>query len=315
MIIVVPKHLGIENIGNFLIQTEVVFKLVNKNQPDFIFDVSQIQRLCLLGQLILYKFISFTSENKCFAGPRVAFNTNRNLERVLLQYGFYDIIHAYIVSPDDEEQKINAYKNLRVIESSNILIAPQRLLRSENNLKNKLEEDLFNRIFGFYKNDDKSRVICTAIGELLSNFWSHATDDSGTVMVAEGNQDYIDICFADNGKGIITTLKESIPQYKYVDSSIILKSAINKGVTSKPNTNHMGLGLYNTSVISKHNNGYFRIISEGYDLLQSRGKEIIKKTGYWKGSIINLRIELQNITCLRDMPELVVADKFNLFKE
>jgi len=251
MKIIIPKYFGIESIGEFLNSSEIIFNLKNKRQPDFELDLSKIHSICLLGQLLLYKFISYTSENECFIGPRLTFDPYHELEKTLMQYGFYSIIKTYISSPSNEAEILKAYKKLKYFERDNVLITPQRLLRSELKLKSVFEEELFNRIFDFYKCNDRARLVCTVISELLSNFWSHATEDSGTVMVAMGNSHYMEICFADNGCGIITNLQTSNEELKRKPKEEVLRKSIMRGVTSKPCSNHLGMGLYFTDMISK----------------------------------------------------------------
>lgn len=312
MTIAFPKNFGIESVDKFLKSSEIIFSLKHKHEKDFELNLSKINSICLLGQLLIYKFISYTSENECFIKPRLTFNPNHELEKKLIQYGFYPIIKTYIVSPTNEGEILKAYKKLKYFERDNVLITPQRLLRSEIHLKSIFEEELFNRIFLFYQCNDKSRLVCTAISELLSNFWSHATDDSGTVMVAMGNKHYMEICFADNGCGIITNLQSSNERYKKMSKEMILRQSLMQGVTSKVNSNHLGMGLYLIDMIAKKNNGYFRVISEGCEYIYGRNKEKVRKSGFWKGTIVYLRLELDKIVCIRDIKELLVVNKLSI---
>ena len=84
------------------------------------------------------------------------------------------------------------------------------------------------KIQEFYGNTYQAHTIAFCIAELFSNFWSHATQDSGTVMVAKGNKSFIEICFADTGEGIINSLKNANVIYKAMSARIIMKKRLRK---------------------------------------------------------------------------------------
>ena len=100
--------------------------------------------------------------------------------------------------------------------------------------------------------------------------------------------------------------------YKNLSDDIILKESVNNGVTSKMGTDHMGLGLYLIKNICAYNSRHLKIFSEGqyYELLKRNEK--IKKVGFWKGTIIYLRLELQNITKLCNIPELQATNRHKI---
>lgn len=310
MILEPPKYFGIQKIDSFISSAEFIYKSENKQIPNFIFDLSKMKSICLLGQLLLYKFISYTAEHHCFKNPEIMWNDNQ--KSVFNEYGFYEIMKTYIQSPQKEDKILKSYKNIKFVQKNDLLIAPQRLLRRENSVKDELELNLFQNLKKFYISQDAYTLVSVCVGELLSNFWSHATKDSGTVMVAYCHQDYFEICFADNGDGVISTLKNSNQQYKILSNNEVICSAIEKGVTSKPGTDHMGLGLYFLKNICKYNNGQIRIYSEGSVLDYTEKSKNVKNIGYWKGTIIYLKLNLAKIVKLSDIPELKIQNSYNV---
>ena len=74
-----PKNLGIRSIDDFISSAQFIFKLENKKEINFILDLSKMQSICLLGQLLLYKFISYTVEHKCFIKPEINFGKNKKI--------------------------------------------------------------------------------------------------------------------------------------------------------------------------------------------------------------------------------------------
>ena len=307
MKITVPKSFGIDHVDEFLQEAQVIFRIENKLIPGFIFDLSKIKQVGLIGQLLIYKFISYTAENHCFLSPTILSSEEQWIEKKLKEYGFYDIIMAY-VNKDNRKKILDSYKGLLfkelTKEKTRVLIAPQRLLRDEADIRDLLEQKLFSDLYDFYGRNTASKIATTCIGELLTNFWAHATIDSGTVMVAMGNKYFIEICIADNGLGIVSTLAKADAKYSKMSFSVVLEKALEKGVTSKPKTSHMGLGLFLIKEIVKANNGRMLIFTEGV-YADIRPKKVhIGPTGYWKGTIVYIRLDFSKPTSLEEIPSL-----------
>jgi hypothetical protein len=70
---------------------------------------------------------------------------------------------------------------------------------------------------------------------------------------------------------------------------------LKKGVTSKKNSGHMGYGLWLIDEFAEASNGDFAVCSEG-GYFYRRGKRIKKgECGNWKGTIVYVRIPLNNL--------------------
>lgn len=310
MTLTVPKNFGITKLGDFLKEATFIYSLENKQIPDFVLDLHRLQDASLLGHALLYKFISYTAEHHCFKEPQIKVKEDSDYY-IFRKYGFYDIIIAYIsFSQGQNRNKIDkSYKNLKCFKDrdNNLFIAPQRLLRSELSQKTALEELYFSEIQSFYKNDKIFHLVSSCIGELITNFWAHATLDSGTILAATCQNKAFEICLVDNGEGIITSLKTAHKNYSLYSNQEILKKSLEKGVSSKknlPNSPHMGKGLFIIKNICRYNNGILMISSEDSSYALNGNQEVIKASSFWKGTIVYLRVNLEKLVGISEIPEL-----------
>ena len=307
MIIEAPKYFTIKHVENFIGDVSRYFESKEKKETGFVLNVSKIKEICLLGQLILYKFISFTAENNCFEKPIIHGIDNPILKEQLGRSGFWELINTYVKRPNDKKAIEKSYNNLKVVNENDLLIAPQQLLRENGaNEKKELEKMYLTKILDFYHNTQSAHTICFCIAELLSNFWSHATRDTGTVMVAKGNKSFIDICFADTGGGIINSFRKSSPIYNRMTDRAIMVKALEKNVTSKPNSNHLGMGLYMINcIVSSGKNNMLKIFSDSQSYVCSgKVKGEHKRVSCWRGTITYLRLNIENLLSLDKIEEL-----------
>lgn len=80
-----------------------------------------------------------------------------------------------------------------------------------------------------------------------------------------------------------------------------------KGVSSKknlPNSPHMGKGLFIIKNICKYNKGILIIASEDSLYSLNDKQELIKKSSFWKGTIVYLRVNLDKLIGISEIPEL-----------
>lgn len=310
MMLIVPKNFGITKLCDFLRDATFIFSLENKKISGFTLDLHRLQEASLLGHALLYKFVSYTAEKHCFNAPVIKVKSDADYE-IFKKYGFYEIIIAYIkFSQEENRDRINkSYKNIKCFKDkkNNLFIAPQRLLRTEETQKNSLEELYFSEIQNFYHNDKIFHLVSSCIGELITNFWSHATHDAGTIIAATCQKKSFEICLVDNGEGIITTLKSAHKEFlEYSNQEILIKS-LEKGVSSKkdiPNSPHMGKGLFFIKNICKYNNGILMIASEDSLYSLNNKQEKISVSSFWKGTIAYLRVNLDKIVGISEIPEL-----------
>lgn len=310
MTLIIPKNFGITKLCDFLKEATFIFSLENKQIPNFTLDLHRLQDASLLGHALLYKFVSYTAEHHCFKAPQIKVKSDADYE-IFKKYGFYEIIVAYIrFSQGQNREKINkSYRNIKCFKdkNNNLFIAPQRLLRTEEAQKNSLEELYFSEIQNFYHNDKIFHLVSSCIGELITNFWAHATHDTGTIIAATCKRNAFEICLVDNGEGIITSLKTALKEFAKYSNQEILKKSLEKGVSSKknlPNSPHMGKGLFLIKNICKYNNGILIIASEDSLYSLNNNKEIVKNSSFWKGTIVYLRVNLDKFVGISEIPEL-----------
>ncbi|MEE3410092.1 MAG: hypothetical protein VZQ47_05520 [Treponema sp.] len=317
MKIEVPKFFNLSHIEDFIADISPYLRKTDEPIKGVLLDVSKVKEICLLGQLLLYKFISYTADNKCFLSPKIQGISNPVLREQLGKSGFWELIDTYVKRPNDKKAIIKSYNNLKIVDEADFLIAPQKLLRTDCLNEKKIESMYLSKIQEFYGNTYRAHTIAFCIAELFSNFWSHATQDSGTVMVAKGNKDFIEICCADTGEGIISSLRNANAIYKTLPGSVIMKKALEKNVTSKPNTNHLGMGLYMINcVVLNGKNNIFKIFSDMEEYyFTSKAKEIfrsISSIGGWKGTVTYLRLDIKELLSLDKIDELRTPSYYKL---
>ena len=136
--------------------------------------------------------------------------------------------------------------------------------------------------------------------ELFSNFCAHAQDETKSIMVAHGDHDSIEIACADTGIGIINSLKDIVRRGTDYD---LLKQAISKGVTSKPESHHMGYGLWYIDEVVKVTNGSLYIITGNTYYKRLGNKVWFSTSSKWQGTAIYLNIPLANPVLIADLED------------
>jgi hypothetical protein len=285
MIYTLPKHFNHNSIDDFLLKFGDIFFRVEKNEPDVIVQCSNYHKISLIGVVLLYKWMDFAFKEDCFDSPEILFSQKNNIFSSLERYGFEDLMDGLVknITPKREKQ---IYASLRVRQENNFIIAPQPMIRGDSLTRDNLHKKYAPQIVNFYNDDSVTTMVLTCISEILLNFWKHALDDPQSILIAEGNKSKIEIGCADTGNGIITTLREGKPDFIELTPKQILQKSIQKNVTSKPNTPHMGRGLWILDEIATVTGGIFHLYSEGVSYKNQNGKKVIDSCGYWRGTIV-----------------------------
>ena len=175
------------------------------------------------------------------------------------------------------------------------LIAPQVLVRGNAQTKKDFDVKFMNALVNFYGLELKNfiQAILQCGVEISSNFYNHAKTDTKSIILARGSKGSVEIACADTGDGLLETLRE-LKEYKSFSDFELIKKAFNKNVTSKPNTTHMGYGLWFLLEIVKRFDGYFEVYSSNINFSTKFGKVKIVQSPYWKGTIIYLKIGVKN---------------------
>lgn len=306
MVIQAPKYLTKNFIPQFLRKVEKTFEWKNKQVPNVQIDLSTIQEADILGLLIIYKYIDFTYTHYCFKKPNL--HIDHYINDTWAKYEFDELIRAYI---SNKEVTDKPFKEFRIKLENNFIIAPQALLRNSNYSNEYLQNEFIPKLGKYYNNEQKiTDLIFSCFSEILLNFWEHAVQDTKSVIIADGNKSKIEIACADTGKGIVSNLNDFFGEScKKAD---LLKKSVEKGITSKPNSNHMGFGLWLVNELVKLNNGRFHIYSQGYYYFNDFGKIKSGSCPFWPGTIIYINLNLNNPKTLSDLLSLNVSNKLKI---
>lgn len=294
--ITAPKHFTTTSLISFIQDCEEIFSLGNMKEKGFLLDLSKVSQVSMLTVLVIYKLIEYTFMNQCFERPAIKYDNP--IKEALKKYGFTELILTYMADRKAAELE---YKRLKVSVGENFIIAPQALLRNDKYSVESLNRNYLPIIEKYYQKSDKMvSMIFLVFSEILLNFWEHAIEDTKSIIVANGNRQNIEIACADTGDGIISTLGRSLTSQSMAPESILLK-AVEKGVTSKRLSNHMGYGLWILDEITTRTKGRMHIYSEGAYYYNEFGKKKYGKCGYWQGTIIYLSLPLDNPITLCDI--------------
>jgi hypothetical protein len=300
MIYTIPKHFNHNYISEFLAKFGDIFSKVNKAEKNTSVDCDNNHKTSVIGVMLLYKWMDFAYKKKCFESPKLFFSEENNILLALKKYGFEELMDGTVDKISTQKEQ-RLYESLRIRQEDNLIIAPQPMIRGNSVTKNNLHRIYAPQIINFYGNDEISEMILTCISEILLNFWKHALEDPQSILVAEGNKSKIEIGCADTGNGIISTLKEGKAEFRNLSSKQILQKAVQKNITSKPKTFHMGRGLWILDEIATITGGIFHLYSEGVSYKNQNGKKIFDNCGYWKGTIVYLNLPLQKPVAMDDI--------------
>lgn len=289
-----PKSLRPTDIHHFLAATEYFFEK-KRHESNFVLDLTWVKKTHFLGVLLIYKLMEFSYSKLRFIQPLIETDEYGNIENDFVKFGFWDLINDYTRQRDTD------YRKLRVVVQDNFFLAPQALLRGDSYSKLSLIDKVLPQIKSYYTNDSAVNMIFQCLSEIILNFWEHAVDDTKSIILARGTQEVIEIACADTAKGIISTLGPTLQAG--LTGEQILKKSVEKDVTSKKKTNHMGHGLWQLSELVSLNGGRMHLYSEGFMYRNEAGNVAIHKCGYWGGTIIYMSLFVRKPVNVSDIPE------------
>lgn len=285
-----PKNLSVCSAKQFLTEVEPIFSLANAKMTGVELDTSQTEKADIFGQLLLYKFIEYTIHKSCFSGPSTNLKDNIRLKNLLDVTGFLPFMNEFMNKKNNElKNDIPENYKLEWKEGDKFYIAP--IVLSQTNDYSEKEELIRKKIRDYYRGDSTIvGTIMSCISEVGSNFLEHAEETTNSVMVAAGNKDYFELACADTGKGILSSLRTVIKNR--MQKHELLRLSLNKGVTSKPGTNHLGAGLWLISQYVSFSGGEMLIFSEGALCHQKKNIFKMGQCGFWKGTLVYIRMPL-----------------------
>ena len=298
-----PRNFTDKNIASFLYDIQDIFKKKYHKDQLIMLDVNNTATIDVTAILVLYKFMEYSAIHKLFYSPYIKIDGSY-LQDKLSQFGFNDLFYFIINNYDNRHNK--EYKNLKTKTDEDFIIAPKPLLRNNADPKKEIEEKYYKQIEQYYNFNQKVvTMIFTCLSEAIINFMAHATLDNRSIIVAMGNKNCIKIACADNGDGIISTMRQC-EKYKGIKSNEkILQLALQKHVTSKEGTPfHMGCGLWIIDEIVTKSGGNLYIYSEGVKYANLKGVKKIEKCAYWKGTIISINLTFDKAITPNDIMQI-----------
>ncbi|MBR3626774.1 MAG: ATP-binding protein [Bacteroidaceae bacterium] len=298
-----PERLDDRGVIDFIHMASGLFSCEGKRVSDIKFDLTRVSKVNILGLLLLYKFVEYSSTKNCFDFPMLHYN--KYLETELKKYGFWNMLNDYMRNKRNID-----YDDLDYTFKEDFFVAPIVLDRGKDFSSYKLRDVLYPKVASYYSYNHKiETIIFDCISEVIINFWEHAVDDTQSIIVAYGNKNKVEIACADTGNGIYSTLSPVLkPGMKKED---VLLKAFSKGVTSKKESNHMGYGLWILNEMVSSSGGKLQLFSEGAFVYNKSGKITKSICSYWKGTIIYISLPLNNPKTLIDLDGL---NKEKLFK-
>lgn len=283
--IIIPKSITNTKIEDYLSSISEIFQNTDKHIPNIHLRFDKVIRISLLGQLLMFKTLEYGARNGCFEDAELSMS--EELKREVKSTGIHRLLDDYLKGK--LKDWFGKDTRLKHEYTDRFFIEPFRINRSEK--ADRGLSECLERVSDFYSQEDITiSAIAKVLSELYSNFWEHATDDSGTIMGAKGSQESVEMVFVDTGQGILTSLRDV-----YNQTMCTLSQAVSKGITSKPGTNHMGYGLWHIREICKANKGWFQIFSEGRMYTLTNTGEAEKKCPYWHGTIVRVEMNPQNM--------------------
>lgn len=286
----IPSVCTVQRVKQFLDATAPIFGLEDKRIEHVKVVTRFVEKMDIVGVLLIYKFVEYTSKKGCFKSPQMIGNDNFLYE--LQRFGFWELLDSFLKNlPAD-------FNSLKYQFYNNVFVAPIKLngiseVEAKNNYIPKIRE--------FYKDTETCHVVFSVLCEIVSNFKEHSQDETDSILVATGDKNKFEVVCADTGIGMISsmnTVLRNSPSISISDFDV-LEIATRQGVTSKHDTNHMGYGLWLISEFVNLANGELHMYSEGAYYVNQCGK--IKKgtCGFWQGTIIYVSLPLNNVSYLQ----------------
>lgn len=296
-IIYLPSRIDRNNIPEVISKLGYIFQSSGKDIPNMFLNFENVQVLDITGVLVLYKFLEFSVNHRCFKNPQFNLTHNRVLENTIERYGFSTLIAKLM----DNKTKEQYYKNLSTQVTEDFILAPVAMIKGEDSTSQK--DNALKKIVSYYGENKTSTMILQIFSEIFQNFISHAEKDTLSVIVVHGNKNKIEIACADNGVGILNSMREN-PKFIQFKQDRLFHKVLQRGVTSKENTNHLGYGLFYVNEVVSRLKGQMSIYTDDMTLQNIHGRVKISKIARWQGTLINVNIPLTRSVTIDDIEPL-----------
>lgn len=291
-----PSRMDRTNIPEVLGKLSHIFDSAGRNITDIFLNFDNVRSIDITGVLVLYKFLEFSLNHNCYKNPRFNLLQNKNLEQMIEKFGFSNLITKLM----DNKTKEQYYMNLTTQVTEDFILAPVAMIKDEDSTSQK--ENALKQIVNYYGNNDMSTMILQLFSEIFQNFISHAEKDDLSVIVVHGNKKKIELACADNGIGIVNSLRKN-SKYSSLKTDKLFCKVLERGVTSKDfeGSNHLGYGLFYVNEVVSRLNGQMSIYTDNMMLQNQHGKLSIIQISRWEGTLISINIPLLQAITIDDI--------------
>lgn len=289
-----PSRLTRGNVVELVGTLNFFFNVAGQKVKDLFLRFDNVSKVDVLGILVLYKFLEYSVMNSCFDSPTFNLTFNKFLDNEISKYGFSSLITGLM----NNKAKEHYYRNLDTQVTADFIHAPIAILRGIDmqSQKKKAQKEIAN----YYGDNDTTAMILQVFSEVFQNFLSHAETDNRSIVVMHGDKNKIAIACADNGIGILKSMSDN-PTYAKMKPTKLLLKALERGVTSKEGSNHLGYGLYYINEVVSRLGGQLIIYSDCYYLYNISGKISVTSLHNWNGTIIYISIPLHAAVTIDDI--------------
>lgn len=300
----ISNKLVVNNLYEVINKFSFIFKYEGRYLRNVEIDAWNLSKIDLIGILLFYKVTEFVYKKNCFANPGIVYKDDGVLKKSLVKYGFSDRILRFFTVNDS----IGKMPDFEIQFEGEVVIAPAALVREKRNTKDKFDYKILealDKLYEGYPDPMKSSLLqCST--EISSNFYNHAIEDLDTIILARATTGSFEIACIDNGSGIVKTFDNNVTNID--DRLEILKSSFKKGVTSKPDSNHMGYGLWLLDSIVKKYDGHLLVVTDGLKYEVRRNKIQAMSFPFWKGTLVYLKLPIRedmDLAKILDNPDRV----------
>lgn len=289
-----PSRLTRGNVVELVGTLNFFFNVAGQKVKNMFLRFDNVSKVDVLGILVLYKFLEYSVMHSCFDSPTFNLTFNKFLDNEISKFGFSSLITGLM----NNKAKEHYYRNLDTQVTADFIHAPIAILRGKDmqSQKKKAQKEIAN----YYGDNDTTAMILQVFSEVFQNFLSHAETDNRSIVVMHGDKNKIAIACADNGIGILKSMSDN-PTYANLKPTKLLLKALERGVTSKEGTNHLGYGLYYINEVVSRLGGQLIIYSDRYYLYNISGKINITSLHNWNGTIIYISIPLHAAVTIDDI--------------
>jgi len=299
-----PKYFTNDDLGYMFHQYE---EALNSSCEEIVFDLRPCKWLpptALVTIVSMYKNIEVTTDCRI-----ELLHPNDETKHYLNRIDFYENIEIDVpfIYRNDSTGRFREIENINSVEEvrnvSNDLVT---IIENQANVSEKLVDD-----------------IESCLGEILDNIFHHSYSPIDGFVCAQtfSQKREAEFAICDTGIGIMESLLKNPENSFIADDKDAIEKAVQNGVTGTVDFNAAGFqnsgeGLYFIKEALLSNNGKFKIYSGKGMMEIERGNIFFNDFPFWPGTLISIRIKLDNDFPLYENIEREIegAEGFDMFE-